>query len=101
MNKGINCTPYFAVFGREAYNGLEMDSRINGLSSEDFGKIKTTTQLFTILGMLQNAEDEKELDLLDDIDEAVAMEAVIGRELVPEVSERVEEAEVAERVEEV
>ena len=40
--------------------------------------------------MLQNAEDEKELDLLDDIDEAVAMEDVIGRELVPEVSERVE-----------
>ena len=62
LNKGINCTPYFAVFGKEAYNGLEMDSRINGLSSEDFGKIKTTTQLFTILGLLNHLVATESVD---------------------------------------
>ena len=66
-NKGINCSPYYAVFGREAYTGLEQEAR---LTSDQLGKIKTTHQLFTILGMITEANEEKENELLDAIDAA-------------------------------
>jgi len=58
----------FAVFGREAYAGLEQEAR---LSSDQLEKIKTTKQLFTLLGMLDQAKEEEEKEVSDAIDVAV------------------------------
>ncbi len=58
----------FAVFGREAYAGLEQESRLN---SNQLEKIKTTTQLFQLLGMLDEAREEEEKEVDDVIDAAV------------------------------
>ncbi len=55
----------FAVFGREAYAGLEQEAR---LSSDQLEKIKTTKQLFTLLGMLDQAKEEEEKEVSDAID---------------------------------
>ena len=47
FNSGNNCTPFFAVYGVEAYNGLEIVSQ---LTKEQKGRIKTSKQLFQLLG---------------------------------------------------
>ena len=48
-NKGINSTPYNAVFGHEAYNGLEM---VNQLTDSQKKGIKTVKDLFLALGKI-------------------------------------------------
>ena len=47
FNRGTNSTPFNAVYGHEAYNGLEL---INQLFTEQ-KNIKSAKQLFTILGV--------------------------------------------------
>ena len=45
------------MFGREAYAGLEQEFRLN---TDQLGKIKITHQLFTILGMITEANEEND-----------------------------------------
>ncbi len=58
----------FAVFGRGAYARLEQEAR---LSSDQLEKIKTTKQLFTLLGMLDQTKEEEAKEVSDAIDVAV------------------------------
>ena len=47
FHRGIQTSPYNALFGSEAFNGLEM---VNGLSQQQKKGIKITKELFTIFG---------------------------------------------------
>ena len=67
----IEQSPYYSVFGREAYSGLEREHR---LTDEAMGKVKTSYHLFTLLVMNDLAEVEKENKVLEIIDCAVNLE---------------------------
>ena len=52
FHRGINTSPYNALFGHEAYNGLEI---IKSLSDEQRKGITSARELFSILG--ENVEE--------------------------------------------
>lgn len=80
------------MFGREAYAGLESEARIN---SDQLGKIKTAYELFSLLGMITEANEEKENEILDAIDAGAVIEKHIieNQQVVVETTESVDDEE--------
>jgi len=74
FNRGINSSSFKALYGHEAYNGLEI---VNNLTSDQKKGIKTSQELFSVLG------DEARLEeIVDDDDEDQEVTVVVSKDLV-------------------
>jgi len=74
FNRGINSSSFKALYGHEAYNGLEI---VNNLTSDQKKAIKTSQELFSVLG------DEARLEeIVDDDDEDQEVTVVVSKDLL-------------------
>ncbi len=74
FNRGINSSSFKALYGHEAYNGLEI---VNNLTSDQKKGIKTSQELFSVLG------DEARLEeIVDDDDEDQEVTVVVSKDLL-------------------
>lgn len=101
FNRGINYSSFKALYGHEAYNGLEI---VNNLNMEQKKGIKTAEELFTVLGdqnrlavIIDDDEEDQEVELIASSELLADAKEAMKRPVDQMISDEEEEARIAKR----